>query len=44
VTENNCQDLMYTADMIGLIPVVSLCTKFMKDNIQPYNCIGMLKL
>lgn len=41
VTEENCQDLLYAADMIGLLPVVSLCIKFLKDNIQTYNCIGI---
>ncbi|XP_063440466.1 actin-binding protein IPP-like [Mytilus trossulus] len=41
VTEENCQDLMYVADMIDLLPVVTACVTFLKDNIQPYNCIGI---
>ncbi|XP_052085494.1 actin-binding protein IPP-like [Mytilus californianus] len=43
VTEENCQDLMFVADMIDLLPVVTACLTFLKDNIQPYNCIGIHK-
>nr|XP_057923283.1 actin-binding protein IPP [Doryrhamphus excisus]XP_057923284.1 actin-binding protein IPP [Doryrhamphus excisus] len=43
VTVDNVQELMLAADMLQLNEVVSICGEFLKDHMDPSNCVGIFQ-
>jgi len=43
VTQDNVQDLLIGSDMIQVQEVVDLCTRFLLDQLDPTNAIGMYR-
>lgn len=43
VTEDNCEELFIAADMFSIKEIISICSKFLKEKLQPENCIGIYK-
>ncbi|KAM6918781.1 actin-binding protein IPP isoform 2-T2 [Xenentodon cancila] len=43
VTVENVQELMLAADMLQLNEVVSICGEFLKDHMDPLNCVGIFQ-
>ena len=43
VTEENVQDLIVAADMVEVKEIVHICTHFIKQQLTPSNCIGILR-
>ncbi|KAK3583237.1 hypothetical protein CHS0354_015417 [Potamilus streckersoni] len=41
VNEDTCEDLLAAADMFSLTDVVTVCSMFLKDRLQPHNCLGI---
>jgi len=44
VTEETCEDLLMAADMFSITEVVMVCCEFLKNKLQPENCIGECSL
>ena len=40
VSEDNCEDLLAAADMFAMNEVMTACSTFLKERLQPENCIG----
>ncbi|XP_050420609.1 kelch-like protein 5 isoform X1 [Adelges cooleyi] len=43
IEENNCEKLLMTANMYGLNHMKELCFKYIKENINPTNCVSLMK-
>ncbi|KAM4721951.1 actin-binding protein IPP isoform 1-T2 [Rhinophrynus dorsalis] len=43
ISTENVQELMTSADMLQLSHVVELCSDFLKEQIEPANCIGFFQ-
>ncbi|XP_061588919.1 actin-binding protein IPP isoform X2 [Cololabis saira] len=43
VTVENVQEIMIAADMLQLNEVVSICGEFLKDHMDPLNCVGIFQ-
>ncbi|XP_052255755.1 actin-binding protein IPP-like isoform X1 [Dreissena polymorpha] len=41
VTEDNCEELLISADMFSMFEVVGACAAFLKNKLQSENCIGI---
>jgi hypothetical protein len=41
ITQNNVQELMVAADMVGLSEIVMGCTEFLIKELHPLNAIGI---
>ena len=44
VTESNVQFLLPAASLLQIMPIVEACAEFLKDKLQPSNCLGYLLL
>ena len=44
VTENNVEDLLLAADLLGFSHSKESCSSFLQDQLDPGNCIGILQL
>ena len=42
VTESNVQFLLPAASLLQIMPIVEACAEFLKDKLQPANCLGKL--
>ena len=42
VTESNVQFLLPAACLLQILPIVEACATFLKDRLQPSNCLGTL--
>jgi len=40
VTESNVQFLLPAASLLQIMPIVEACAEFLKDKLQPSNCLG----
>lgn len=40
VTEGNVQFLLPSASLLQILPIVQECAEFLKDKLQPSNCLG----
>ncbi|XP_050433482.1 kelch-like protein 2 [Adelges cooleyi] len=43
IKENNCEKLLMAANMYGLNHIKELCFKYIKENINPTNCVCFMK-
>ncbi|XP_056630797.1 kelch-like protein 10 [Diorhabda sublineata] len=43
INHENVYSLLITADYLSILGVLELCCKFLKENLTPKNCIGILK-
>lgn len=43
ITQNNVQELLIAADMVGLSEVVTNCTDFLIQELHPLNAIGIYR-
>ena len=41
ITAENVQELLLAADQFNIEGVVSECCKFLEENLEPENCIGV---
>ena len=42
VTESNVTHLLPAASLLQIMPIVEACAEFLKDKLQPSNCLGLL--
>lgn len=43
ITQENCQDLLSAANMLGLSDVVQGCCDFLQRELHPSNCVGIFR-
>jgi hypothetical protein len=44
IDEDNVCELLKTSDYLGMPGIVQLCCDFLKNNLDPENCIGVMLL
>ena len=44
VTEQNVQFLLPAASLLQIMPIVEACAEFLKDKLQPSNCLGRIRV
>jgi hypothetical protein len=42
INEDNVCELLQTSDYLCVPAIVQLCCDFLKDNLDPENCIGVM--
>ncbi|XP_064476473.1 actin-binding protein IPP-like [Ornithodoros turicata] len=43
ITQENCQDLLSPANMLGLSDVVQACCDYLQRELHPSNCVGIFR-
>ncbi|KAK3089299.1 hypothetical protein FSP39_002479 [Pinctada imbricata] len=43
ISEGNCQDVLAAANMLGISDLVSICSKFLKLQLDAENCLGIYR-